>query len=153
MGYYGTSILGHSLTMGDWEFDHIKKSQSREYYENYKIEVEYEDDKRKKKTLKFPLTHFGKIRKNRLHYRFEVDQKRQDWFRKPLFDLLVKNKVDLSCQIYYGIYSREYAKYVFLNSAIVDDQMTFSNYDKRIYVIKTYDELLWVIKQGLEISK
>lgn len=152
MGRYVSMILNHSLSVGDYVFDYVKKSQSKEYYENYKIDATYRTDKGEEKTVKIPLTNFGKIRKNRLHYRFEIVYKK-DWLNKILFDLLIKNKVDLSGRVFYGIYFSDDTKYVFLTTILIKDDMIFSNSMKKTYTLKTFDELEWIIKQGLSFSK
>lgn len=171
MGFFGAQIGNYSMNLHDSIYDDVKKSKPKEYYEKYRVDIEFNKDLNNgyvdRESLCFPLTMFGKIKKLKKYYTFDFDIN----LGPILFDELKKRMIVLDGICELSVYigeddkgKRRWKTY-YLTSEIGKTTIELSDYEGSIYQpckeydyilypvihkIKSYDDLLWLNKNGLE---
>lgn len=155
MGGYGARILNYNLYMGDYVFEYVKENQPFEYYNSYKINVELtiynNNEKPTIEALEIPLTEFGNIVLKRKYYKFDIDWDKFS-IHRILYNILKSRKIPIIGEICLKLYTREVTHRYYLQSNIGEDNVVLSNYHYKIYPIMSYDDFIWMWKNGLDLE-
>ena len=160
MSWCGSSIGNYSMYTHDSIYDKVRNPHSKEFFENFKVEVEFVKhiDKRKnekeKEILYLPLTMFGTMKPINKFYEFELDIN----MSPILFEELKKRGILLSGTCELAHYCGEDKdgtrvwKSYFLNSPIGDENIKLSTVPN-IYTLTFHDDFLWLRRNGLEFNQ
>ena len=152
MGWYGNNIGGYTLTMHDAVFEHVKKGQPKEYYENYGVSLYFKDGDGKETELGYPLSLFIKIVKRTKHHSFEPlwDKGMGVILGEILFDILKAKKVSMLGTVELLIYRPDNVLKYFLISQIGATDIELNNTGGVIHTINSYDDIRWLHANGME---
>jgi hypothetical protein len=146
MGWYFSQIGNYSIEVHDSSVYDIEKSKSKEFYENYKVDVNFLKGNKFEK-IELPLSLFGKIVKLRKYYNFEFDIKN---LHTILYNELVKRDIKIigygEIQVHLG--DQKWKSY-YLNSIPCDTPIKLDDSFKPIFLIKSYKELTWFKENGI----
>jgi hypothetical protein len=144
----GTKLGKYSVYIHDSIYDKVRNPHSKEFYENYNVQVEFfkdEYNEKDKETLLIPLLTLGGIEKINKLYKFHTDIK----MSLILFNELKNRGIILqgTCVIY-NMSVRYY-----LNSPIGDNNIKLSNYCPDIHSISSYEDYKWLLKNGFQFNQ
>ena len=175
MGGYAGSIGDYALYMDDYVFDYVKDGKPKEYYEKYMVDLtlkhylpgfknEYSwvvERNKEEWELKVPLLKLGFIKKLRKYYEFYPSYNLQ----KLLWEEIHKRKIKIEGYIYISNFlenddedsdERNIWFYYYLTTPIGDEKIKLESFSENElppkYILRNYDENMWVHQHGLEFS-
>lgn len=154
MGYYGAKIGNYQISVHDSFHDYVKKNKPLEYYQKYKIKAELTNFKtEEKEEIEFPLLMFGKAVLIKKTYKFEFDFD----LLKILYDFLIKRRATFLGRVVNALfvgdrYDRKYES-CYLQTEIGSEEMIFSNKNKKLHTIRSFEDVVWIRKFNLEFEQ